>query len=70
MPVQIHGMEGDEFFDEDLPSARELAGSTPVAELFVYPGDAHFFTDSSLAAYDAAASALLLDRVQQFLTTV
>ena len=65
------GLEGgDEFFDEDLPSARELAGSTPVAELFVYPGDAHLFTDSSLAAYDAAASALLLDRVQQFLTTV
>ncbi|WP_022923310.1 dienelactone hydrolase family protein [Serinicoccus marinus] len=70
VPAQIHGMQGDEFFDEDLPSARELAGSTPVAELFVYPGDAHLFTDSSLAAYDAEASALLLDRVQQFLTTV
>ena len=34
VPVQVHGKEGDEFFDEDLPAARELAGSTPDAELF------------------------------------
>lgn len=25
VPVQIHGKEDDEFFDEDLPAARELA---------------------------------------------
>ncbi|ANS79090.1 Dienelactone hydrolase [Serinicoccus hydrothermalis] len=67
VPVQIHGMEGDEFFDEDLPAARELAESTPAAELFVYPGDQHLFTDSSLPAYDAEATALLLDRVREFL---
>ncbi len=24
VPVQIHGMEGDEYFEEDLPAAREL----------------------------------------------
>ena len=24
LPVQIHGNVGDEFFDEDLPAAREL----------------------------------------------
>ncbi|WP_151523889.1 dienelactone hydrolase family protein [Serinicoccus kebangsaanensis] len=70
VPVQIHGMEGDEFFDEDLPAARELADSTPAAELFVYPGDQHLFTDSSLPAYDAEACALVLDRVQQFLTAL
>ena len=29
VPVQIHGKEADEFFDEDLPAARELAGSWP-----------------------------------------
>lgn len=70
VPVQIHGMEGDEFFDEDLPAARELAASTSAAELFVYPGDQHLFTDSSLEAYDPAAAALLLERVRAFLAAL
>jgi dienelactone hydrolase len=67
VPVQIHGKEGDEFFDEDLPAARELADAAPAAELFVYPGDQHLFADSSLDAYDPEASALLMERVQAFL---
>ncbi|WP_395577283.1 dienelactone hydrolase family protein [Streptomyces sp. BK79] len=70
VPVQIHGKEGDEFFDEDLPAARELAKSARSAELFVYPGDQHLFTDSSLEAFDAEASELLLERVRTFLTAV
>lgn len=70
VPVQIHGKEGDEFFDEDLPAARELARSTEVAELFVYPGDQHLFADSSLDAYDPEAAALLMERVQAFLASV
>ena len=69
VPVQIHGKEGDEFFDEDLPAARELAGSTAAAELFLYPGDQHLFADSSLDAYDPEASALLMERVQRFLAS-
>src|SRR6476661_6757274 len=70
VPVQIHGKEGDEFFDEDLPAARELASSAADAELFVYPGDQHLFTDSSLDAYDPDASALLMERVRTFLAAV
>jgi dienelactone hydrolase len=70
VPVQIHGKEDDEFFDEDLPAARELAGSTAAAELFVYPGDQHLFADSSLDAYDPEASALLMQRVRAFLAAV
>lgn len=70
VPVQIHGKEGDEFFDEDLPAARELAASTSSAELFLYPGDQHLFADSSLDAYDAEAAGLLLDRVRAFLGSV
>lgn len=67
VPVQIHGMEGDEFFEEDLPAARELAESSDEAELFVYPGDQHLFTDRSLDAYDAEAAGLLMERVRAFL---
>ncbi|MFG2109856.1 dienelactone hydrolase family protein [Micromonospora chersina] len=70
VPVQIHGKEDDEFFDEDLPAARELTGSTANAELFVYPGDQHLFADSSLDAYDPEASALLMQRVRTFLASV
>ena len=70
VPVQIHGKEGDEFFEEDLPAARELAGSSPAAELFVYPGDEHLFADSSLDAYDPEASALLMERVRACLASV
>jgi dienelactone hydrolase len=70
VPVQIHGKEGDEFFDEDLPAARELAGSTAATELFIYPGDQHLFADSSLDAYDPDAASLLVERVQAFLASV
>jgi len=38
-----------------------------MGELFLYPGDQHYFADSSLPSYDAAASALLLQRVLRFL---
>ena len=70
VPVQVHGMEGDEFFDEDLPAARALVDSTPDAELFVYPGDQHLFADSSLDAYDPEAAALLMERVTAFLASI
>ena len=70
VPVQIHGKEGDEFFDEDLPAARKFAGSVAAAELFVYPGDQHLFADSSLDSYDPEASALLVERVLAFLASV
>jgi dienelactone hydrolase len=70
VPVQVHGMEGDEFFEEDLPAARDLVASTATAELFVYPGDEHLFTDSSLEAYDAEAARLLRERVLGFLAAL
>jgi dienelactone hydrolase len=70
VPVQVHGMDADRFFAEeggDLDAARELVASTDEAELFLYPGDQHLFTDSSLPAYDEAATALLMERVLGFL---
>lgn len=72
VPVQIHGMDADPFFiDEgDIDAARELVASTDRAELFLYPGDQHYFADSSLPSYDAGATALLTTRVLDFLTKV
>jgi dienelactone hydrolase len=70
VPVQVHGKEADPFFEEDLEAARELAGSTDQAELFLYPGEEHLFADSSLPGFDAAAADLLVERVVGFLDTV
>jgi dienelactone hydrolase len=70
VPVQIHGMDGDPFFAEeggDIDAARALAASTDQAELFLYPGDRHLFSDSSLSSYDPEQAALLRRRVLDFL---
>ncbi len=69
VPVQIHGMDADPFFvDEgDIDAARALVAEAEDAELFLYPGDQHYFADSSLPSYDAQASALLTQRVLDFL---
>ena len=50
--------------------ARELVGSTEGAELFVYPGNEHLFSDSSLPSYDQAAADLLMRRVLDFLAGI
>ncbi len=70
VPVQVHGKEGAEFFEEDLPAARELVAAATDAELFLYPGEQHLFADSSLDAFDPDAAALLMERVQAFLAAV
>jgi dienelactone hydrolase len=67
VPVQVHGKEGDPFFEEDLEAARALVESAGGAELFRYPGEEHLFADSSLPAYDPAATKLLIERVLAFL---
>jgi dienelactone hydrolase len=71
VPLQIHLMEQDEFaLEGDLDAARELDETVDRAELFLYPGDKHLFTDSSLAAYDEAAAAQVKQRVLAFLAAV
>jgi len=71
VPVQIHGMDHDPFFalEGDLDAARELVGivGPGLGEVFVYPGDRHLFTDSSLPSADPAATALVVQRSREFL---
>jgi dienelactone hydrolase len=69
VPVQIHGMDQDPFFvgEGDIHAAREIAEKVKGAELFLYPGDQHYFADSSLPSYDAEATAVLTRRVLEFL---
>ena len=69
VPVQIHGADHDPYFMEegDVDAARELVASTDQAELFLYPGDQHYFADSSLPSYDPEATKVLTGRVLDFL---
>jgi dienelactone hydrolase len=67
VPVQVHAKEDDPEFAEDRDAAQALVDSTEDAELFLYPGNEHLFADSSLPEYDAAAAALLMERVRAFL---
>lgn len=72
VPVQVHGMERDPFFglEGDVDAARELVASADDGELFVYPGEVHLFTDSSLPGYDEAATAQVVERVLGLLDRV
>jgi dienelactone hydrolase len=65
-------MQDDPIFagEGDIDAAREIVRSVPDAELFLYPGDQHYFADSSLPSYDAHATRLLTQRVLAFLDRI
>jgi dienelactone hydrolase len=69
VPVQVHGMDADPYFvgEGDVDAARALVEEAEDGALFLYPGDQHYFADSSLPSYDADAAALLTRRVLDFL---
>jgi dienelactone hydrolase len=72
VPVQIHGADADPYFvgEGDIDAAREIVEKVDDAELFLYPGDQHYFADSSLPSHDPDAAALLTKRVLAFLDRV
>ena len=63
-------MSADPIFvgEGDIDAARELIEQADDAELFLHPGDQHYFADSSLPSYDPDATALLTRRVLDFLS--
>jgi dienelactone hydrolase len=72
VPVQVHAKDADSFFvdDGDIDAAYALVKEAEEAELFLYPGNQHIFADNSLPSYDAEASALLIQRVLEFLAAI
>jgi dienelactone hydrolase len=74
LPVQVHGMDQDPFFalEGDLDAARQLVEEvgSELAQLFLYAGDRHLFTDSSLPSYDVDAAAQVVQRSREFLDRV
>jgi len=72
VPVQVHGMDADPFFagEGDVDAARALVERAANAQLFLYLGDRHLFTDSSLPSHDEHAATQATDRVLDFLDRI
>ena len=72
VPVQVHGAADDPIFvgEGDIEAAREIVAAAEDGELFLYPGDQHYFADSSLPSYDPEATALAIERVLGLLARV
>ena len=65
------GKEQDPFFalEGDIDSAGRLVETIgpDLGALFVYPGNQHLFTDSSLPSFDPDATSLVIQRSREFL---
>jgi dienelactone hydrolase len=70
VPLQIYVMDADEWAEEDRAVAEALVQKIPTAKLFLYPGSAHLFADSSLGDYNEEAAVLLRERTLAFLHRV
>lgn len=68
VPVQLHLVEGDPLLAEgDLDAAGSIVDPVPDAELFLYPGSTHLFTELGHPDHDAAATELLVERAAELL---
>jgi dienelactone hydrolase len=66
VPLQVHAMEDDPWFKDDIEAARELVRLAD-GKLFLYPGHKHLFADISLPDYDEDAATLMKQRALEFL---
>ena len=70
VPLQIHMMDSDAWTEVDRHVAEALVEEIEGAELFLYPGSGHLFSDSSLDDYEEQAAGLLEERTLAFLRRV
>jgi dienelactone hydrolase len=66
--LQVHVSEGDKWFTRKR--GEQLVPEVPGAELFLYPGSGHLFTDRSWEEYDEASTMLVVERTLAFLDRV
>ncbi len=67
VPLQMHAMEDDPLMAEgDLEAARGIVETVPGAELFLYHGSTHLFTERGSTDYDLEATDLLAERAMAF----
>lgn len=64
--LQLHVMERDDWGEPDV--VADLAAAVDGADLRLYPGSAHLFTDDSHDEFDADATDLVVSRTLEFLS--
>src|SRR5262245_41110385 len=65
--LQIHVAEEDPWFNRE---GGDTLAADAGGELFLYPGSAHLFTDSSWKEYDPASTDVVIERSLQLLDRV
>lgn len=66
--VQIHLAEDDEYREPGVAEDFvEQVAVVAAAELHLYPGSVHLFTDSSLSGYEPESARLVMERTLEFL---
>lgn len=66
--LQLHVNRDDEWLEPDtVEEFVAEVGKVAGAELHLYPGSSHLFTDSSLPDYEPRSAALVLERTLAFL---
>lgn len=68
VPLQIHAKRDDPWAEVDV--LQDLARQVPGAELHLYPGGEHLFTDASLEVHDAPATQTVLERTLALLSAL
>jgi dienelactone hydrolase len=70
LPVQVHVAGADPFAPEPAVGRwhADAAAAGLAAEVFIYPGAGHFYTDSELADYHATAARRTWQRITTFLS--
>ena len=66
LALQVHLHDQDDWADAEL--ASESADGFDGAEVYLYPGDTHLFTDASLEQYDADQTDLVVERTLALLS--
>jgi len=66
--LQVHTKEKDDWGDADI--AKDLVDAVPGAELYLYEGDRHLFTDRSAADFEPEVARALMARVLDFVGRV
>jgi dienelactone hydrolase len=66
--LQVHVSEGDKWFNRE--GGEQLVSEVPGAELFLYPGSGHLFTDRSWEEFDETSTTLVIERTLAFLDRV
>lgn len=71
LPVQVHACDADPWMEFDaLESLRAATAPSVPAQVYLYSGDSHLFSDDSVPDYNEEYANAALERVLRFLSDI